>query len=251
MDITSAKSAEEKKLDKEISDLFSKINALVVEKRKLTNFDTMPIKKKPVSEKEKLQAKTIDQLKRYAKKVGAKIVTPDGKAKTKEQLINSVIMKQRLSGMAAAQTGTSNKARDSVRKAKAPGKRTSASGRVYSERRKNRSDVPGTMQENDNGKILNVAQEIYKQLGGRKFSVMTGAKNYVDGGNFLSFKLPSNFAKNGINYIKITLTPLDLYDMELGRIRAGKYSVYKVKKGLYNDMLRSTFTSETGLNTIL
>jgi hypothetical protein len=56
----------------------------------------MPIKKKPVSEKEKLQAKTIDQLKRYAKKVGAKIVTPDGKAKTKEQLVNSVLMAQRL-----------------------------------------------------------------------------------------------------------------------------------------------------------
>jgi hypothetical protein len=35
----------------------------------------MPIKKKPVSEKEKLQAKTIDQLKRYAKTVGAKIVS--------------------------------------------------------------------------------------------------------------------------------------------------------------------------------
>jgi len=56
----------------------------------------MPIKKKPVSEKEKLQAKTIDQLKRYAKKVGAKIVTPEGKPKTKEQLVNSALMAQRL-----------------------------------------------------------------------------------------------------------------------------------------------------------
>jgi hypothetical protein len=56
----------------------------------------MPIKKKPVSEKEKLQAKTIDQLKRYAKRVGAKIVTPEGKPKTKEQLVNSALMAQRL-----------------------------------------------------------------------------------------------------------------------------------------------------------
>ena len=50
------------------------------------------------TEKEKLQAKTVDQLKRYAKKVGAKIVTPEGKAKTKEQLVNSIVMKQRLGG---------------------------------------------------------------------------------------------------------------------------------------------------------
>jgi len=50
------------------------------------------------TEKEKLQAKTVDQLKRYAKKVGAKIVTPEGKAKTKDQLVNSIVMKERLSG---------------------------------------------------------------------------------------------------------------------------------------------------------
>ena len=56
----------------------------------------MPIKKKPVSEKDKLNAKTIDQLKRYAKKVGAKIVTPEGKPKNKQQLVNSVLMAQRL-----------------------------------------------------------------------------------------------------------------------------------------------------------
>jgi hypothetical protein len=50
------------------------------------------------TEKEKLQAKTVEQLKRYAKKVGAKIVTPEGKAKTKDQLVNSIVMKERLSG---------------------------------------------------------------------------------------------------------------------------------------------------------
>jgi len=58
----------------------------------------MPIKKKPISEKDKLNAKTIDQLKRYAKKLGAKIIAPDGKPKNKQQLVNSILMKQRLSG---------------------------------------------------------------------------------------------------------------------------------------------------------
>jgi hypothetical protein len=54
------------------------------------------------TEKEKLQAKTVDQLKRYAKKVGAKIVTPEGKAKTKEQLVNSIVIAERLGKKSAA-----------------------------------------------------------------------------------------------------------------------------------------------------
>jgi hypothetical protein len=99
------------------------------------------------SEKEKLAAKTVDQLKAAAKRLGGKLITPDGKAKTKVQLINTIVMKNRLAGksMGAKQTGTSNKTKDLQRKAKAPGKRTSAKGKVYTETRKNRTDKPGTM----------------------------------------------------------------------------------------------------------
>ena len=116
------------------------------------------------TEKETLQAKTVDQLQSYAKKIGANIVDPKtGKWKTKVQLINSIIMLQRLgkakkqistvvkkqtstkTAAAKKQTGTSNKARDIKRTAKAPGKRTSASGRTYYESRKNRSDRPGSL----------------------------------------------------------------------------------------------------------
>ncbi len=43
------------------------------------------------------------------------------------------------------QTGSSNTKRDKQRRAKPPGKRKSASGRVNYERRKNRSDKPNTM----------------------------------------------------------------------------------------------------------
>ena len=45
----------------------------------------------------------------------------------------------------AYQTGSSNKLYDSMKKAKGPGKRVSASGGVYYERRKNRSDMPGSI----------------------------------------------------------------------------------------------------------
>ena len=50
------------------------------------------------SEKEKLAAKSVNALKAAAKRLGGKLVTPDGKAKTKQQLINTIVMKQRLSG---------------------------------------------------------------------------------------------------------------------------------------------------------
>lgn len=45
----------------------------------------------------------------------------------------------------AYQTGSSGKRRDAMFKAKAPGKRRSSSGRTYTERRKNRSDLPGKL----------------------------------------------------------------------------------------------------------
>lgn len=118
------------------------------------------------TEKEKLQAKTVAQLQNYAKKVGANIVDPKtGKQKTKVQLINSIIMIQRLgkakkqisavvkkqaskkTAAASRQTKMRGRdiARDLDRKAEAPGKRKSKSGRTYYERRANRSDVPGTL----------------------------------------------------------------------------------------------------------
>ena len=42
------------------------------------------------------------------------------------------------------QTGSSSIERDKKRKAMQPGKRRSASGRIYHETRKNRSDIRGT-----------------------------------------------------------------------------------------------------------
>ena len=42
------------------------------------------------------------------------------------------------------QTGTSATVRDKKRKAMQPGKRRSASGRIYTETRKNRSDIRGS-----------------------------------------------------------------------------------------------------------
>jgi hypothetical protein len=62
-----------------------------------------------ISEKDKLAAKTIDQLKAAAKRLGGKLVTPDGKAKTKQQLINTIVMKNRLAGKSMGAKATTTK----------------------------------------------------------------------------------------------------------------------------------------------
>jgi len=61
------------------------------------------------SEKEKLAAKSVTALKAAAKRLGGKLVTPDGKAKTKLQLINTIVMKQRLAGKSMGGNTTTKK----------------------------------------------------------------------------------------------------------------------------------------------
>ena len=129
------------------------------------------------SEKEKLAAKSVLQLKAAAKRLGGKFVTPDGKAKTKVQLINTIVMKNRLAGksMGAKQTGTTNKAADIKRKAKAPGKRTSAKGKVYTETRKNRTDKPGTLL-GENFKYRYISAETWRKTNKDFKTVINGVK---------------------------------------------------------------------------
>lgn len=74
-----------------------------------------------------------------------------------------------------------------------------------------------------------VVQTIYRQIGGGKFKVMTGAKDFVShneecGG--LSFKLP-RFTGVKINYVKIVLNGNDLYDVTFGRIFKNEYTILK------------------------
>ena len=61
------------------------------------------------SEKEKLAAKSVNALKAATKRLGGKLVTPDGKAKTKVQLINTIVMKNRLAGKSMGGKATTKK----------------------------------------------------------------------------------------------------------------------------------------------
>lgn len=128
----------------------------------------MPIKKKTTAAKKpaalgpkaKLMKLQVTTLRNKAKKLGISDVSK----RTKENLVQSIILgearkkrgtaagkrataKKSMAGVrqSSRQTGTSKTTRDLKKRALAPGRRVSATGRVYYERRKNRSDKPGQL----------------------------------------------------------------------------------------------------------
>ena len=96
-----------------------------------------------------------------------------------------------------------------------------------------------------------VAIEILNQLGGNKLIAMTGARNFVSSPDSLGFKIPSRSAKNGINFVKITLNSMDTYDVQFKKIWNMKITDISSHDGIYNDMLKPLFVKETGLNLVL
>jgi len=89
-----------------------------------------------------------------------------------------------------------------------------------------------------------IASTIISQLGGfNKLTAMTGAYNFVALDSGVAFKIKNRSA----NYIKIILTPMDLYDLEIGRIRGTTYKVVKSANGLYSDQLKPIIEKTTGM----
>ena len=93
-----------------------------------------------------------------------------------------------------------------------------------------------------------MAGETLKQLGGRRFMAMTGAKPLAVGTDGMVMKIGRN--SKGVNYLRIDLKG-DLYTMEFIRMRAGKKTVLKKVKGVYADQLQKMFTKYTGMYTSL
>ena len=96
---------------------------------------------------------------------------------------------------------------------------------------------------------MEVYQEIYNQLGGNRFRVMTGAKNLTGNKNTLSFKLMK--AKNSINFIRITLNSMDLYDIEFNYLSSRGLKLIERLEDIYNDQLREIIEDRTGLRLSL
>lgn len=94
-----------------------------------------------------------------------------------------------------------------------------------------------------------VAKTILAQLGGRRFMVMTGAKDLVYGANLLRFRVGRN--AKGVTKVQVTLTPEDLYDVTF--FKGAGVNVREVAKveGIFAESLQETFTRYTGLDTHL
>ena len=97
---------------------------------------------------------------------------------------------------------------------------------------------------------MSVATTILNQLGGNKFRVMTGAKNFMDHGNALSMRIGRNSSNS--NYLKITLNDSDLYDVRFSKVtKMGEEKSVREFNNVYNDMLVEIFESHTGMYTSL
>jgi hypothetical protein len=94
---------------------------------------------------------------------------------------------------------------------------------------------------------LQIASTIIEQLGGAQFRAMTGAKDLIALETGLQFSLPSRLAKNGINKVRIQLTPSDTYKIEYLSVRGTSAKTVTVDEDIYCDGLRESFCAATGL----
>ncbi len=97
----------------------------------------------------------------------------------------------------------------------------------------------------------NIAQTILQQLGGKTFIAMTGARHLMSTGQGLTFRLPSNFAKGGINLVTITLDPSDTYTVTFQKARGLDVAKISTHADVYAEDLQRLFTKTTGLDVSL
>jgi hypothetical protein len=98
--------------------------------------------------------------------------------------------------------------------------------------------------------VKDVANIIFEQLGGNRFAMMTGAKNFVSDSGSLMFSIPKN--KSVYNRVRLTLSPHDTYDVEFLKVdRKGIITKSKELLGVFSNQLQSVFEQTTGLRTSL
>ena len=98
--------------------------------------------------------------------------------------------------------------------------------------------------------MSDVANEIYRTLGGNRFRVMTGAKMMVSTENGIRMRIGRN--KTNANFMEVSLNGLDLYAVTFAKVtRMGEMKSVRTYDNVYNDMLVSLFESHTGMYTTL
>ena len=102
---------------------------------------------------------------------------------------------------------------------------------------------------------VEIAQTILNQLGGRRFTAMTGAKNHTAIEEGVQFKIGRN--SKAINTVRIQLNWKDLYDVTFSRVSMNRktFEVKNTVKASYTDIyaedLQEVFEKATGMFTSL
>lgn len=98
---------------------------------------------------------------------------------------------------------------------------------------------------------LDIAQIIFQQIGGSRFTKMTGAKEFSVMTYGLRFQLPpSTFNRHGITAVVIHLDFDDTYTLFFYK-RIDSDAPFRKVKNVYCDQLEDVFERETGLLTSL
>lgn len=111
------------------------------------------------------------------------------------------------------------------------------------------ADVSLTISESTDEADMTVANEILRQLGGNKFKMMTGAKDFIGADRSLTFKIGRN--DEGVSHVRIVLEPSDTYTVEFLQVRKGVRRVKQTVEDVYADSLQAVFTKHTGMYTSL
>jgi len=91
---------------------------------------------------------------------------------------------------------------------------------------------------------MEIAKTILQQLGGQGRLIMfTGANNFVALKNGVTFKIKNR----KVNFIKITLNSLDLYDVYFYKLAAGNLKLISEHNDIYFDELIPLFEKQTGM----
>jgi len=111
--------------------------------------------------------------------------------------------------------------------------------------------MTNTVRKIDNIEAQNVANEIFRQMGGNRFRVMTGSKVLRFTHDDKSLKLYINIGANSKKIRTVLVEYIfgkDLYNMAFYRYNFVVASEYN---DVYSDMLAGLFEKETGLYTRL
>lgn len=102
---------------------------------------------------------------------------------------------------------------------------------------------------NTKNERVEIAKTIINQLGGNKFAMMTGAKNFVATESGVYFSIGRN--ASSINRVEVELNANDLYNIRFSRATKKTMKLLAEHADVYAEDMAAIFTDETGMHTKL